>query len=61
MRDHEPFFPTGTVLIGRVDANLVFEEMGGNRVTGERGKVVAGIVVGHGGDSRRRGGGGREG
>jgi hypothetical protein len=64
MREHKPFFlsPTGTVLVDfeRVDANLAFEERVGNRATGGK-DGRAGTVVGHGRDSWRRGGQGREG
>jgi hypothetical protein len=58
MREHEPFFPTGIVLVDleRVGANLGFEERVGNRIAEKREGVMAGIVVGHGRESRRRGG-----
>jgi hypothetical protein len=50
VREHEPFFSAGTVLVDleRVDANLGFEEGGGNRTTGEREELVAGTVGGRG-------------
>ena len=54
MREHEPFFSAGTVLVDleRVDANPGFEEGGGNRATGEREELVAGTVGGRGVDGR---------
>ena len=57
-RECEPFFPTSIVLVGleRVGAKLGFEEGVGSRVAKKREGVMAGIVVGHGGESRRRGG-----
>ena len=58
MREFGPFFPTGAVLVDlpRVDANLGFEEGCGSRAVEEREGVAAGTVVGHGRNSRWRGG-----
>ena len=46
MREYEPFFSAGTILVHleRAHASLGFEG-GGNRVTGERERVVVGTVL----------------
>jgi len=51
MREEEPFFPTGAVLVDleRFDANLGLEEGGGSRAARRRDGVVPRTVIVHGG------------